>query len=261
MTPKQWIVRSPKVLNGIPVFANTRVPVQTLLEYLEAGQSIQEFLDDYPTVDYKHVSGALKSLKQLLLSVPKRNLTRGVELSRGRSIRRLHSAAASIETTKNPIENRKHVSSVEESKYEVILSRLRRLGWKPSQLAGRGRTEYKLNSRGNVLAIFRNAKKQKRGREFLYFFGLSRATFEKYVSQGRMYVFLQCGGSSSALVIPGSYFQQCFQGVPTSGGDWKINLYTDGKTWELQPSGKSRIEVTEFYNNYPGMSSRSTSFA
>jgi len=45
------ISRDREVLGGTPVFAGTRVPIQTLLDYLEAGQSLHEFLDDFPTVE------------------------------------------------------------------------------------------------------------------------------------------------------------------------------------------------------------------
>lgn len=41
---------SPEVMGGNPVFVNTRVPVQTLLDYLKAGESINDFLDGFPTV-------------------------------------------------------------------------------------------------------------------------------------------------------------------------------------------------------------------
>ncbi len=40
----------PDVMHGTPVFAGTRVPIQALLDYLEAGESLDEFLDDYPSV-------------------------------------------------------------------------------------------------------------------------------------------------------------------------------------------------------------------
>lgn len=46
----QLIVKDPEILSGIPVFKGTRVPVKNLLDYLEAGDSIEEFLDDFPTV-------------------------------------------------------------------------------------------------------------------------------------------------------------------------------------------------------------------
>jgi uncharacterized protein (DUF433 family) len=44
------IIRDPEILSGIPVFAGTRVPAQNLIDYLEHGRSVDEFLDDFPTV-------------------------------------------------------------------------------------------------------------------------------------------------------------------------------------------------------------------
>jgi uncharacterized protein (DUF433 family) len=44
------VQRSPDVLGGTPVFAGTRVPVQNLLEYLEGGERLDDFLEDFPTV-------------------------------------------------------------------------------------------------------------------------------------------------------------------------------------------------------------------
>ena len=44
------ITRSPEILGGTPVFAGTRVPVQTLVDYLKGGESINDFLDGFPTV-------------------------------------------------------------------------------------------------------------------------------------------------------------------------------------------------------------------
>lgn len=44
------VIRDPEILSGTPVFAGTRVPVQTLLDYLEEGQDIDAFLDDFPSV-------------------------------------------------------------------------------------------------------------------------------------------------------------------------------------------------------------------
>ena len=48
------ITTSPDRLSGTPVFAGTRVPVQTLIEYLEAGDSLEAFLDDFPSVSREH---------------------------------------------------------------------------------------------------------------------------------------------------------------------------------------------------------------
>jgi len=44
------IDRNPDILGGTPVFSGTRVPVRILMEHLEAGDRLDEFLDDYPTV-------------------------------------------------------------------------------------------------------------------------------------------------------------------------------------------------------------------
>jgi uncharacterized protein (DUF433 family) len=44
------ISRTSEIMGGTPVFAGTRVPVQTLLDYLKAGESIDDFLDGFPTV-------------------------------------------------------------------------------------------------------------------------------------------------------------------------------------------------------------------
>ena len=49
------ISRNPEVMGGTPVFSWTRVPVQTLLEYLEAGETIDEFLAGFPSVSREQV--------------------------------------------------------------------------------------------------------------------------------------------------------------------------------------------------------------
>ena len=49
------IVRDPEILSGIPIFYGTRVPVKNLIDYLEAGDSLEEFLDDFPTVKKENV--------------------------------------------------------------------------------------------------------------------------------------------------------------------------------------------------------------
>jgi uncharacterized protein (DUF433 family) len=61
------IVRDPEILSGMPVFAGTRVPAKNLLDYLEHGRSIEEFLDDFPTVRREQVIAALEEAKELLL--------------------------------------------------------------------------------------------------------------------------------------------------------------------------------------------------
>lgn len=51
---------SPQVLHGTPVFAGTRVPVKTLFDYLKGGDTLAEFLDDFPTVSREHAVKALE---------------------------------------------------------------------------------------------------------------------------------------------------------------------------------------------------------
>ena len=63
-TTKQSLITSnPDVLGGTPVFRGTRVPVQTLIEYLEGGQTIDEFLDGFPTVSREQVIAFLEEAK------------------------------------------------------------------------------------------------------------------------------------------------------------------------------------------------------
>ncbi|HEV2686954.1 MAG TPA: DUF433 domain-containing protein [Bryobacteraceae bacterium] len=62
------IVKDQDILGGTPVFRGTRVPFQALLDYLEGGQSLNEFLDDFPTVTKDAAVGALELAKSLLVS-------------------------------------------------------------------------------------------------------------------------------------------------------------------------------------------------
>jgi uncharacterized protein (DUF433 family) len=62
------ISSDPKVLGGTPVFSGTRVPVQALIDYLEAGQSIVDFLNDFPTVTRDQAIAALEAAKRALLA-------------------------------------------------------------------------------------------------------------------------------------------------------------------------------------------------
>ena len=53
--PKTAVVpNDPEILGGTPVFVGTRVPVKTLFDYLEAGDSLGEFLEDFPSVTREH---------------------------------------------------------------------------------------------------------------------------------------------------------------------------------------------------------------
>jgi len=62
------IVRDPGILGGEPVFRGTRVPYQALLDYIEGRHTLEEFLDDFPTVTREMAVGALEEAKQLLLA-------------------------------------------------------------------------------------------------------------------------------------------------------------------------------------------------
>jgi len=65
---KPLITTSPDRLGGTPVFAGTRVPVQTLIEYLEGGDSLTTFLDDFPSVSREHTIAVLEEAKSALLA-------------------------------------------------------------------------------------------------------------------------------------------------------------------------------------------------
>ena len=58
----------PEVMSGTPVFTGTRVPFRTLLDYLEAGQPLSEFLEDFPTVAQERAVAALEEAKEALLA-------------------------------------------------------------------------------------------------------------------------------------------------------------------------------------------------
>ena len=66
---KTSVVHSdPEVMGGTPVFVGTRVPVQALIDYIEGGHSLEEFLNDFPTVSRELALGALEQAKAHLLA-------------------------------------------------------------------------------------------------------------------------------------------------------------------------------------------------
>jgi uncharacterized protein (DUF433 family) len=65
------ISRSPEIMSGAAVFYGTRVPVQTLLDYLEAGESIDDFLEGFPTVTRENVIAFLEEAKDRLVEAAK----------------------------------------------------------------------------------------------------------------------------------------------------------------------------------------------
>jgi len=58
----------PEILGGTPVFCGTRVPVQNLIDYLEAGDTLDAFLDSFPSVSRQQVIAALELAREALLS-------------------------------------------------------------------------------------------------------------------------------------------------------------------------------------------------
>jgi len=68
LTLSAVVQSDPDILGGTPVFVGTRVPVRTLLEYLEAGDSLNEFLEDFPSVTREQAVTALELAKQMLVS-------------------------------------------------------------------------------------------------------------------------------------------------------------------------------------------------
>jgi uncharacterized protein (DUF433 family) len=68
MPSSSVISKDPDVLGGTPVFRGTRVPFQALLDYLEGGQTLNEFLNDFPTVTREAAVLALEHAKTLVVS-------------------------------------------------------------------------------------------------------------------------------------------------------------------------------------------------
>ena len=66
MTTADPIVRDPEILGGTPVFRGTRVPLQALFDSLESGETLEEFLDGFPSVTREMAIAALEQAQQLL---------------------------------------------------------------------------------------------------------------------------------------------------------------------------------------------------
>jgi uncharacterized protein (DUF433 family) len=65
--PADIIVKDHDILGGTPIFRGTRVPLQALLDYLEGGQTLGEFLDDFPTVSNDAAVAALELAQSLVV--------------------------------------------------------------------------------------------------------------------------------------------------------------------------------------------------
>ena len=67
MTKKPIVSRSPDVMGGTAVFHGTRIPVQTLFDHVEAGETIDDFLDGFPSVTREHVIAFLEEAKDRVI--------------------------------------------------------------------------------------------------------------------------------------------------------------------------------------------------
>ncbi|HEX9989698.1 MAG TPA: DUF433 domain-containing protein [Chloroflexia bacterium] len=65
---QKLIVRDPDIMSGTPVFAGTRVPVKTLIDYLQGGHTLDEFLDDFPSVSHEQANDVLEVAKRFLVA-------------------------------------------------------------------------------------------------------------------------------------------------------------------------------------------------
>ena len=66
---QQAITRHPDIMHGVPVFRGTRVPVKTLFDYLEGGETLEDFLVGFPTVPRELTLQALEEAKRHLLGI------------------------------------------------------------------------------------------------------------------------------------------------------------------------------------------------
>ncbi len=68
MPHQSVVVSDPEILGGTPCFRATRVPIDSLIDYLESGDSLDEFLDNFPSVSREAAIAALEEAKTLLTS-------------------------------------------------------------------------------------------------------------------------------------------------------------------------------------------------
>jgi uncharacterized protein (DUF433 family) len=68
MDPRQIVHSDPEILGGTPVFVGTRVPVDALIDFLEAGDTIVSFLENYPGVREDQVFAFLEEASRALLA-------------------------------------------------------------------------------------------------------------------------------------------------------------------------------------------------
>ena len=69
MDPRTVVHTDPEIMGGTPVFVGTRVPVQSLFDYLEAGDSLEEFLEAFPTVAREQAIATLEIAREAVTAV------------------------------------------------------------------------------------------------------------------------------------------------------------------------------------------------
>ena len=67
-TCMKLVVSDPQIMGGTPCFAGTRVPIQTFIDYIEGGETLSEFVDDFPTVTREQAIAFLEEAKERMLS-------------------------------------------------------------------------------------------------------------------------------------------------------------------------------------------------
>lgn len=65
---EEAVTRDPEIMHGTPVFRGTRVPIQTLFDYLEGGDTLDDFLEGFPTVKRELAIQVLEECKELRLA-------------------------------------------------------------------------------------------------------------------------------------------------------------------------------------------------
>lgn len=68
MSTSSVVKTDPEIMSGTPCFAGTRVPARTLIDYLEGGDSLGDFLEDFPTVTREQAIALLEEASELLLA-------------------------------------------------------------------------------------------------------------------------------------------------------------------------------------------------
>ncbi len=68
MQTQELIVSSPDILGGTPVFVGTRVPIKNLTDYIEAGDTLDEFIEDFPSVSREQAVEFIEQAREALLA-------------------------------------------------------------------------------------------------------------------------------------------------------------------------------------------------